>query len=89
MKFSLWTDYGAQNSKPVFDSFAHGVSITGGSVVYNDLDSDVGVIWSVLWNGRMANNKKIWEHYRSQNKPLVVLEVGGIKRGTTWKVGIN
>ena len=38
MKFSLWTDYGAQNSKPVFDSFASGVSTTGGSVVYNEFD---------------------------------------------------
>ena len=89
MKFSLWTDYGAQNSKPVFDSFASGVSTTGGSVVYNEFDGDVGVIWSVLWNGRMANNKEIWDHYRSQNKPVIVLEVGGIKRGTTWKIGIN
>ena len=89
MKYSLWTDYGAQNSRPVFDSFASGVSVTGGSVVYNEFDGDVGVIWSVLWNGRMANNKEIWDHYRSQNKPVIVLEVGGIKRGTTWKVGIN
>ena len=23
------------------------------------------------------------------NKPIIVLEVGGIKRGTTWKVGLN
>lgn len=89
MKFSLWTDYGAQNSKPVFDSFASGVSATGGSIVYNEFDGDVGVIWSVLWNGRMAHNKKVWDYYRSQNKPVIVLEVGGIKRGTTWKVGIN
>jgi hypothetical protein len=89
MIFSLWTDYGATNSKPVFDSFASGVRATGGSVVYNEFDGDVGVIWSILWNGRMANNKTIWEHYRSQNKPVIVLEVGGIERGTTWKVGIN
>ena len=37
------------------------------------------------FNGRMAPNKKVWE----QNKPTIVLEVGGIKRGTTWKVGLN
>ena len=89
MKFSLWTSYGAKNSGPVFDSFASGVRATGGTVVYNDINSDVAVIWSVLWNGRMAPNKKIWDLYRSQNKSVIVLEVGGIKRNTTWKVGIN
>jgi hypothetical protein len=89
MKYSLWTDYGAQNSRPVFDSFASGVRTAGGSVVYNDVNSDVAVIWSVLWHGRMSRNKTIWDNFRSQNKPVIVLEVGGIKRGTTWKVGIN
>ena len=89
MIFSLWTDYGAKNSRPVFDSFASGVRTAGGSVVYNDVNSDVAVIWSVLWHGRMSRNKTIWDNFRSQNKPIIVLEVGGIKRGTTWKVGIN
>jgi hypothetical protein len=89
MKFSLWSEYGAKNSGPVFDSFASGVRATGGTVVYNDINSDVAVIWSVLWNGRMASNKKIWDLYRSQNKSIIVLEIGGIKRSTTWKVGIN
>ena len=84
-KFSLWTDYGALNSKPVFDAFANGCLHNNIDVVYNDSSADVNVIWSVLFNGRMAPNKKVWE----QNKPTIVLEVGGIKRGTTWKVGLN
>jgi len=37
----------------------------------------------------MAANKTIWERNLAQSKPTVVLEVGGIKRGTTWKVGLN
>ena len=89
MKFSLWTDYGAQNSKPVFDAFAHSLVVAGHDVVWNDPVSDVDVIWSVLWNGRMARNKDVWQRNFSKSKPVVVLEVGGIKRGTTWKVGIN
>ncbi len=89
MKFSLWTDYGAKNSRPVFDNFASGCRISGHDVVYNDHDCDVSVIWSILWNGRMAPNKDVWEICQKQNKPIIVLEVGGIKRGTTWKVGIN
>jgi hypothetical protein len=89
MKFSLWTNHGALNSKPVFDAFAHGAKSLGYDVVWNDPVSDVDVIWSVLWGGRMAANKTIWERNLAQSKPTVVLEVGGIKRGTTWKVGLN
>jgi len=85
MKFSLWTQYGALNSKPIFDAFANSLNSNGHVVVYNDSSADINVIWSVLFNGRMAGNKAVWE----QQKPTIVLEVGGIKRGTTWKVGLN
>ena len=89
MKFSLWTNYGALNSKPVFDAFARSLVAAGHTVSWNDNASDVDVIWSVLWHGRMAANKAIWNRNMAQSKPVVVLEVGGIKRGTTWKVGLN
>jgi hypothetical protein len=85
MKFSLWTDYGALNSRPVFDAFATSLMDNGHTVVYNSNNSDIDVIWSVLFHGRMARNKAIWEN----KKPTIVLEVGGIERGTTWKVGLN
>jgi hypothetical protein len=61
----------------------------GHVVCANDVSCDVDVIWSVLWNGRMAANKRIWEDNQRNKKPTIVLEVGGIKRGTTWKVGLN
>ena len=60
MKFSLWKQYGALNSKPVFDAFAHSLMANGHDVVWNNPVSDVDVIWSVLWNGRIAANKTIW-----------------------------
>lgn len=85
MKVSLWTDYGALNSKPIFTAFERSLVDNGYSVLHNSSNADVNVIWSVLFSGRMANNKEIWE----QTKPTIVLEVGGIKRGTTWKVGLN
>ena len=85
MKFSLWTDYGAGNSRPLFDAFAAGCIHHGIDVVYNDPSADVNVIWSILFNGRMAPNQSVWD----QSKPTIVLEVGGINRGTTWKVGLN
>jgi hypothetical protein len=89
MKFSLWTKHGANNSRPIFDAFASSLMAAGHTVVWNDPVSDVDVIWSVLFNGRMAQNKNIWERNMAQSKPTVVLEVGGIKRGETWKVGLN
>ena len=97
MIFCLYTDYGALNSKPVFEAFAKSIIDAGHTVVYNEpyrvMDHydnyDVAVIWSVLWNGRMGQNKQIWDINRQLDKPVIVLEVGGIKRGTTWKVGLN
>jgi hypothetical protein len=89
MKFSLWTQYGALNSRPVFDAFRHSLVQAGYTVHDNDPSADVDVIWSVLWSGRMAANKTIWDTAQVQGKPVIVLEVGGIMRGTTWKVGLN
>ena len=89
MKFSLFREYGAQNSKPVFDAFADSLVSNGHMVVDNSYDCDVGVIWSVLFNGRMAPNKKVWEDFHNLNKKIIVLEVGGLVRGKTWKVAIN
>lgn len=89
MKFSLYTNYGALNSKPVFEAFAQGCGEQGHEVVYNTYDADVAVIWSVLWHGRMSANQQVWKKFRSENKPVIVLEVGALHRNVMWKVGIN
>lgn len=89
MKFSLFKDYGALNSKPVFEAFEHSLLQAGHTVTYNDMNADIAVIWSVLFNGRMAPNKQVWDQYHKTGRKIIVLEVGGIKRGTTWKVGLN
>lgn len=89
MKFSLFKEYGALNSKPIFDAFETSLKNAGHNVVYNDMNADVAVIWSVLFHGRMAKNKQVWNTYRKSKRNIIVLEVGGIKRGTTWKVGLN
>jgi hypothetical protein len=89
MKFSLFVDFGALNSKPVFEAFDEGAKRLGHTVVYNSYDADVAVIWSVLFNGRMKQNQDVYTRFRKENKPVIVLEVGAINRGTTWKVGIN
>ena len=88
MQFNLHTRFGALNSGPVFDAFRTGAHALGHTCVDN-ANSGIDVIWSVLWNGRMAGNQAIWERNILQSKPTIVLEVGGITRGSTWKVGLN
>ena len=91
MKISVFPAYGSINSKPVFDAFIQNLKDKKENYKINsyDDDTDVAVIWSVLWQGRMRSNRNIWEQFKKRNKPVVVLEVGGIKRNITWKVGIN
>lgn len=91
MKISCFTDYGPLNSKPVFTALLNSMKRSGDTVLVNNDDGqcDVSVIWSVLWQGRMAKYKNIWNTYREKNKPVIVVEVGGIKRNETWKIGIN
>ena len=88
MEFNIHKRFGALNSGPVFDAFHAGANALGHTVNV-DGDSGIDVIWSVLFYGRMGGNRAIWERNISQSKPTIVLEVGGIKRGTTWKVGLN
>ena len=91
MKIEIWPQHGPLNSKDVFDKFIKSLRASGEEVYVNKQvpDADVAVIWSVLWQGRMRKYKDIWERYRKKNKPVVVIEVGGIKRNETWKIGIN
>jgi hypothetical protein len=89
MKFSLFKEHGALNSKPVFAAFEHSLRNQGHTVCNSDMHCDVAVIWSVLWSGRMRANRPVWEYYRKTHRPVVVLEVGSIQRGITWRIGIN
>jgi len=91
MRFRLWKEYGAMNAKPIFDAFHHSLLSAGHSVCdTSDFNAvDCHVIWSILFNGRMGPNQHVWKSAKQYRKPVIVLEVGGIKRGETWKVGLN
>ena len=89
MRISLFKQYGAKNSVPVFDAFEYSLKQAGHTIENDSMHADIAVIWSVLFNGRMSANKPIWDYYRKTGRNVIVLEVGGIKRGTTWKVGLN
>lgn len=90
MKLEVWTEHGPLNSKPIFDAFIKSLNDAGETVYVNkSANADVAVIWSVLWRGRMQGYQKIWNDYRSKNKPVIVLEVGGLRRNQSFKIGIN
>ena len=90
MKIEIWPQYGPLNSKIVFENFITSLQNSGEQLSINkSANADVAVIWSVLWQGRMRNYKRIWNQYRDAGKPVVVLEVGGLRRNKSFKIGIN
>lgn len=90
MRLEVWTEYGPLNSKPIFDAFIKSLHDAGEQVYVNrSANADVAVIWSVLWKGRMQGYKKIWDEYRAKGKPVIVIEVGGLRRNQSFKIGIN
>ena len=79
----------ALNSPPVMTAFLKGAQRHGFEIRPDSMTADVAVIWSVLWHGRMKVNKLIYDHYRSHKKPVIVIDIGALNRGTTWKVAVN
>lgn len=79
----------ARNSHSVMEAFLDSCAIGGIKTVENSLTADAAVIWSVLWHGRMAANQQVYEHYRRQNKPVIVIDIGALYRGQTWKIAVN
>jgi hypothetical protein len=37
----------------------------------------------------MSANRAVYEHYRAQGRPVIIIEIGALDRGTTWKVSVN
>jgi hypothetical protein len=76
------------NASEVYPQLVDAIQQTD-TLVEGDMDADAALIWSVLWYGKMGANKQVWDHYCARNKPVIVIEVGGLIRNTTWKLGIN
>ena len=79
----------AQNSRPIMSAVLDLLQSRGIQTQENSMTSDAAVIWSVLWAGRMAPNQAVYKHYRSQGKPVIIIEIGALYRGQTWKVSVN
>jgi hypothetical protein len=87
MEFNLYRQFGALNSGPIFDAFSQGISRSG----YKESStiSAIPVIWSVLWAGRMLPNKKIYDEAIKKRIPVIIIEVGTLKRNITWRISVD
>lgn len=79
----------AKNAHPVVSAVLDCLQARGIQTQENSMTSDAAIIWSVLWAGKMAANQAVYQHYRSQGKPVVVIEIGALYRGNTWKIAVN
>jgi hypothetical protein len=79
----------AKNAQPVMSAVLDCLQARGIQTQENSMSSDAAIIWSVLWAGRMSANQAVYEHYRSQGRPVIVIEIGALYRGNTWKIAVN
>ena len=79
----------AGNSGPVMAAMLESLHGAGIRSEENSMTSDAVIIWSVLWSGRMAKNRDVYQHYRSLGRPVIVIDIGSLRRGITWKVAVN
>jgi hypothetical protein len=79
----------AQNSTPIIAAMLNSLRNAGITAIENSWDADAVIVWSVLWSGRMAANQAVWSHYRSLGRPVIVIDIGALYRGETWKIALN
>lgn len=87
MRFRLYREYGALNSVEIFNAFSRGIRSLGHSEV--STNEDISVIWSVLWKGRMQFNRQVYENAKKQGKPVIIIEIGNLRRGITWRISVD
>jgi len=87
MRLKIYRQFGALNSQPVFDAFSAGILAQGHEIV--DTNEDIAVIWSVLWQGRMQKNQVVYKDCQMRNIPVMILEVGNLVRGVTWRLSLE
>lgn len=79
----------ALNSTPVIQAALEALADAGIETKENSFDCDAVMIWSVLWHGRLAANQAVYQHYINQNKPVIIFDIGMLRREVTWKVAVK
>jgi len=89
MRVAYFPNSCARNSQPVLSAILTSLQNRGHCVEENARDADAAVIWSMLWAGRMIPNQAVWNHYISTGRPVIMVDVGALYRGQTWKIALN
>lgn len=89
MNIAYFPNQCAQNSVPVMSAMLSSLKNHGHTLVKNSMEADAAIIWSVLWSGRMAANQAVWSHYQNLGRPIIVIDIGTLYRGETWKIALN
>lgn len=89
MHISLFNKFAAKNSPPIWKAIETGLQNLQIHYDFHNTNADVAFIWSILWSGNMRNNKDVYYQFHNTNRPVIIVEVGSLKRGYTWKLGIN
>jgi hypothetical protein len=89
MRIAYFPSQCAQNSVPVVQAMLDSLQRAGHTIEQNSYDCDAAIIWSVLWAGKMTANQAVWSHYRSLGRPVVIIDIGALYRGETWKIAVN
>lgn len=89
MKIAVFPKTCARAGIPVMDAFIKSIKNDEVMVCENHErpDADAVVIWSVLLN--LYGRKPIYDHYTKKGTKIIVIEVGGIIRNRSWRIGIN
>jgi hypothetical protein len=89
MRVAYFPNQCALNSVPVMQAILDSLRSAGHTVEQNSMDADAAVIWSALWAGRLAPNHEVWIKYRESNRPVIIVDIGALYRGETWKIAVN
>ena len=88
MKIAVFPETCAQAGKPIMAAFIDSIKNEDVIICNNNErpQADVVVMWS--WLLGIYGRDDIYNHYKGKVK-FVILEVGALKRNTSWKVAIN
>lgn len=89
MRVAYFPSQCAKNSQRPLEAMLLSLRRAGHVMVENSLDCDAAVLWSVLWHGRMANNQRAYMHYQQLGRPIIIMDIGALYRGETWKIALN
>lgn len=89
MQVAYFPNQCSLNSTPVMQAMLTSLRGYGHTCVENSMDCDAAIIWSVLWRGRMQGNQAVYNHYCKLGRSVIVVDIGSLYRGETWKVALN